>query len=103
MNYRSSRSSTYDFPAYGKTVMFSTEFVVFLHSMKQNKLEEMASAWRNFKNIFTRPLFTIIFMKKIVFLGTDSILKVKTMYESVKKDVLSHGCHGYQVIEIVYK
>jgi hypothetical protein len=32
----------------------------------------------------SRPLFTIIFMPKIVFLGTDSILKVKLMYESVR-------------------
>ena len=38
----------------------------------------------DFKNIFPRPLFTIIFRPKIVFLDTDSILRVKTMYESVK-------------------
>ena len=31
-----------------------------------------------------RPLFTIIFRPKIVFLVTDSILRVKPMYESVK-------------------
>ena len=31
-----------------------------------------------------RPLFTIFFMPKIVFLDTDSILRVKAMYESVK-------------------
>ena len=30
------------------------------------------------------PLFTIIFRPKIVFLDTDSILRVKPMYESVK-------------------
>ena len=35
-----------------------------------------------FQNIFSRPLFTIIFRQKIVILGTDSILRVKTMYES---------------------
>mgnify|MGYP001443297352 CR=1 FL=1 len=38
----------------------------------------------DFKIIFSRPLFTIIFRPKIVFLDTDSILRVKTMYESVK-------------------
>ena len=43
-----------------------------------------ASTWRNFKNIFSRPLITIIFRSKIVILDTDSILRVKTMYESVK-------------------
>ena len=50
----------------------------------------MASAWRSFKNIFSRPLFTIIFRPKILILGTDSILRVKMMYESVKWDVLIH-------------
>ena len=41
-------------------------------------------AWRHFKTIFSRPLFTIIFRPKIVSLGTDSILMVKRMYDSVK-------------------
>ena len=41
-------------------------------------------AWRDFKIIFSRPLFTIIFRQKIIFLDTDSILRVKTMYKSVK-------------------
>ena len=31
-------------------------------------------AWRDFKNIFSRPLFTIIFRPKILILGTYSIL-----------------------------
>ena len=44
----------------------------------------MASEWRNFKNISSRPLFTIIFRPKIVILDTDSILRVKTMYELVR-------------------
>ena len=46
-------------------VIFSTELVIFLLSMKQNELEE------NF-----RP--------KIAISDTDFILRVKTMYESVK-------------------
>ena len=41
-----------------------------------------------FKINFSRPLFTIIFRPKIVFLGTDSILRVKTMYECKNQDVL---------------
>ena len=41
-------------------------------------------AWRDFKINFSRPLFTIIFRPKMVFLDTDSILRVKPMYESVK-------------------
>ena len=63
-------------------------FPIFLHAGRWLvlvlNLKKMASAWRNFKNIFSRPLFTIIFRPKIVILDTDSILRVKTMYESVK-------------------
>ena len=40
------------------------------------------------KRFFPRPLFTIIIRPKMVFLDTDSILRVKTVYESVKEDVL---------------
>ena len=36
------------------------------------------------KSYISRPLFTIIFRPKIVVLDTDFILRVKTMYESVK-------------------
>ena len=36
------------------------------------------------KRFFSRPLFTIIFSPKNVFLDADSILRVKMMYESVK-------------------
>jgi hypothetical protein len=43
----------------------------------------MASAWRNFKKKISRPLFTIIFRPKIVILGADSILRVKTMVVKV--------------------
>ena len=49
-------------------------------SNKNNNL----SAWRDFKISFSRPLFTMIFRPKMVFLGTDSILWVKPMHESVK-------------------
>ena len=41
----------------------------------------MAFAWKNFKNIFSRPLFIIIFRPQIVILDIDSILRVG------KKDV----------------
>ena len=39
--------------------------------------KKMASAWRNFKNVFSRPLFKTIFRTNIVILVTDSILRVK--------------------------
>ena len=43
-------------------------------------------AWRDFKINLSRPLITIIFKPNIVLLNTiaHSILRVKTMYESVK-------------------
>ena len=44
-------------------------------SNKKNHLP----AWRDFKINFSRPLFT----DKLYFLDTDSILRVKTMYEQL--------------------
>ena len=52
------------------------------------RLNNYLPAWRDFKINFSRPFFTIIFRPKMVFLVTDSILRVKPMYESVKKDVI---------------
>ena len=39
----------------------------------------MSSAWRNFKNIFSRPLFTIIFWPEMIKFHPYSILTGKTM------------------------
>ena len=59
------------------------DYFPLLHKSAQNHKfsykNNYLSAWKNFKTIFTRPLFTIIFRPKIVFLDTDSILRVKTM------------------------
>ena len=41
-------------------------------------------AWRDFKRNFSTQLFTVILRPKMVFLDTDSILRVKPMYELVK-------------------
>ena len=43
----------------------------------------MASTWRNFKNIFSRPLFTIIFRSKMLKFHPYSILTRETMVEFV--------------------
>ena len=40
--------------------------------------------WRDFKMNFSRPLFTIIFRPIMIFLDTNSILRVKSMYESIQ-------------------
>ena len=43
-----------------------------------------------FQKDFSRQLFT--FRPKIVFLDTDSILRLQMIYESVKEDVLKDKC-----------
>ena len=64
------------------------DYFPLLHKSAQNhkfsNKHNYLSAWRDFKINFSRPLFTIIFRPKMVFLVTDSILRVKPMYESVK-------------------
>jgi len=64
------------------------DYFSLLHESVQNhkfsNKNNHLPAWRDFKIFFSRPLFTIIFRPKIVFLYTDSILRVKMMYESVK-------------------
>ena len=64
------------------------DYFPLLHKSAQNQKfsnkNNYLPAWRDFKINFSRPLFTIIFRPKMVFLDTDSILRVKPMYESVK-------------------
>ena len=64
------------------------DYFLLLHKSAQNhkfsNKNNYVPAWRDFKIIFSRPLFTIIFRPKFVFLDTDSNLRVNPMYESVK-------------------
>ena len=64
------------------------DYFPLLHKSAQNhkfsNKNNYLPARRDFKINFSRPLFTIIFRPKMVFLVTDSILRVKPMYESVK-------------------
>ena len=64
------------------------DYFPLLHKSAQNhkfsNKNNYLPAWRDFKINFSRPLFTIIFRPKMVFLYTDSILRVKLMYQSVK-------------------
>ena len=55
-----------------------------VHNPKFSNKNIHLPAWRDFKTNFSRTLFTIIFRPEIVFFDTDSILRVKMMYESVK-------------------
>ena len=67
--------------------MMETTFPYFIKVPQITKFSNKNNclpAWKDFKINFSRPLFTIIFRQKMVFLNTDSILRVKPMYESVK-------------------
>ena len=68
--------------------LHARDYFPLLHKSAQNhkfsNKNNYLPAWRDFKKKFSRPLFTIIFRPKMVFLDTDSILRVKLMYESVK-------------------
>ena len=64
------------------------DYFPLLHKSAQNhkfsNKNNYLPAWRDFKINFSRPLFTVIFRPKMVFLVPDSILRVTPMYESVK-------------------
>ena len=64
------------------------DYFPLLHKSAQNhkfsNKNNYLPAWRDFKIDISRPLFTIIFRPKMVVSVTDSILRVKPMYESVK-------------------
>ena len=60
------------------------DYFPLLHKSAQNhkfsNKNNYLPAWRDFKINFSRPLFTIIFRPKMVFLDTDYILMVKTIF-----------------------
>ena len=58
--------------------------MIFLKTSKSNELEENGFRIEEFQKYFFYTIFHHHFRPKIVFLGTDSILRVKTMYDSVK-------------------
>ena len=68
--------------------LHAEDYFPLLHKSAQNHKfsneNNYLPAWRDFKINFSRPLFTIIFRPKMVFLDTDSMFSVKPMYESVK-------------------
>ena len=59
-------------------------YFALLNKSVQNHKFSNSSRMEKFQKYFSRPLFTIIFRQKNVFFDTDSILRVKTMHESVK-------------------
>jgi hypothetical protein len=69
--------------------LLAGDYFPLLHKSAQNKKfsnkNNYLPAWRDLKINISRPLFTIIFRPKMLFLVTDSILRVKPMYESVRR------------------
>ena len=63
-----------------KKAIFITEFALLCKNPPPYEVKKIfrkrRCAWRNFKNIFSRPLFIIIFRPKILILGTYSILSM---------------------------
>ena len=59
----------------------------------------MVSAWRNFKNIFSRPLFTIIFRPEMLKFHPHSILTGDTMVRFVIFCVLNENLNGRNQIK----
>ena len=55
----------------------------FDQKYKFSNKNKMVSAWRNFKNIFSRPLFTIIFRPEMLIFYPYSILTGNTRVEFV--------------------
>ena len=74
------------------SVKKNTKYTTLLHKSAQNpkfsNKNNHLPTWRDFKLFFSIPLFTIIFRPKIIFLVTDSILRVKTTVVSQSYSVL---------------
>ena len=77
-----------EIPSCGKKFIFVTEFVILDKNPPFYEVNKWVQKWvpacSNFKNIYPIPLFTIVFRPKIVYLDTDSILRVKMISKSVK-------------------
>ena len=76
----------FEIPPCGKKVIFVTEFVILCknHSFSEvnHCVRKLLPAWRDFKNIFSRPLFTIICRPKMAKFYPYSILTNSYSYHS---------------------
>ena len=79
---------------------FSIKWIYIIESRnfdqkyKFSNKNDMVSAWRNFKNIFSRPLFTIIFRLEMLKFHPYSILTGDTMVGFVIFYVLSEWLYN---------
>ena len=74
----------------------------FDQKYKFSNKNDMVSAWRNFKNIFSRPLFTIIFRPEMLKFHPYSILTGDTMVGFVIFCVLRKGLQNCSTREHFY-
>jgi hypothetical protein len=74
--------SFFEIPPSAKKAFFVTEFLILCKNPSFYEvnliLPKRLCAWRNFKNIFSRPLFTIILRPKKV-----NLVHIRFEYESV--------------------
>ena len=61
-----SRKNIFEIPPFSIRIFFLIDRRSFDQKYKFSKKDDMVRAWRNFKNIFSRPLFTIIFMPEML-------------------------------------
>ena len=64
-------------------VIFFTEFVLLIKTPPFYEVKSFTRKWRDFKNIYSRPLFTIIFRPEMLKFQPYSILTRKTMIRFV--------------------
>ena len=78
-------------PPFSIKWIYLIEWKSFGQKYKFSNKNDMVSAWRNFKNIFPRPLFIIIFRPEMLKFHPYSILTGDTRVEFVIYCVLKQG------------
>ena len=79
--------------------LLHTEFVLLNKTPPFYEVNSFNRKWRNFKNIFSRPLFTIIFRPEMLKFHPHSILTRDTMVEFVIFCVLKKDWNEIVILE----
>ena len=82
-------------------LIYLIERRIFGQKYKFSNKNDMVSAWRNFKNIFSRPLFTVIFRPEMLKFHPYSILIGDTMVEFVIFCVLTRKKWNWKFINLL--
>ena len=88
-----------EIPPFVHHVIFITEFVLLNKTPPFYEVNSFNRKWRNFKNIFSRPLFTIIFRPEMLKFHPHSILTRDTMVEFVIFCVLKKDWNEIVILE----